>query len=191
MWWDCVYWHGLTGVRIFFIFYFIIIFLTFYLFLRQRETEHEWGRGRERGRHRIGSRLQALSHQPRAQRGAWTHGPRDLDLSWSQTFNRLSHPGSPMFIYFWERERQSMSKGRTEKEGDRIGSRLQALSCQHRARHGARTHELWDHDLSWSWPPGAPMSKMFLNKQKTKTKAHAVSDSRENWFESWLFLQAV
>uniref|UniRef100_A0ABI7WL56 C2 domain-containing protein n=1 Tax=Felis catus TaxID=9685 RepID=A0ABI7WL56_FELCA len=30
------------------------------------ETEHEWGRGRERRRHRIGSRLQALSHQPRA-----------------------------------------------------------------------------------------------------------------------------
>ena len=27
---------------------------------RKRETEHEWGRGRERGRHRIGSRLQAL-----------------------------------------------------------------------------------------------------------------------------------
>uniref|UniRef100_A0ABI7Y038 Sarcospan n=1 Tax=Felis catus TaxID=9685 RepID=A0ABI7Y038_FELCA len=31
-----------------------------------RETEHERGRGRERGRHRIGNRLQARSHQPRA-----------------------------------------------------------------------------------------------------------------------------
>ena len=45
-------------------------FFNVYLFLRQRETEHEWGRGRERGRHRIGSRLQALSHKPRARRGA-------------------------------------------------------------------------------------------------------------------------
>ena len=36
----------------------------------ERETEHERGRGRERGRHRIRNRLQALSHQPRARRGA-------------------------------------------------------------------------------------------------------------------------
>ena len=49
--------------------------------MRQRETEHERGRGRERGRHRIGNRLQALSHQPRAWRGARTHGPRDRDLA--------------------------------------------------------------------------------------------------------------
>ena len=56
--------------------------LFFYLFLGgQRETEHERGRGRERGRHRIGNRLQALSHQPRAWRGAWTHGPQDRDLA--------------------------------------------------------------------------------------------------------------
>ena len=41
-------------------------FFNVYLFLGQRETEHERGRGRERGRHRIGNRLQALSHQPRA-----------------------------------------------------------------------------------------------------------------------------
>ena len=45
------------------------------------ETEHEQGRDRQRGRHRIGSRLQALSHQPRARLGARTHGPRDRDLS--------------------------------------------------------------------------------------------------------------
>ena len=61
-------------------------FFNVYLFLGQRETEHERGRGRERGRHRIrnrlqGNRLQALSHQPRARRGARTHGPRDRDLA--------------------------------------------------------------------------------------------------------------
>ena len=56
-------------------------FFNVYLFMGQRETEHERGRGRERGRHRIGTRLQALSHQPRARRGARTHGPRDRDLA--------------------------------------------------------------------------------------------------------------
>ena len=61
---------------------FKFFFSTFILFLGQRETEHERGRGRERGRHRIGNRLQALSyHQPRARRGARTPGPRDRDLA--------------------------------------------------------------------------------------------------------------
>uniref|UniRef100_A0ABI7ZXC6 Prefoldin subunit 1 n=1 Tax=Felis catus TaxID=9685 RepID=A0ABI7ZXC6_FELCA len=40
-----------------------------------RETEHEQGRSRERGRHRIQNRLQALSCQHRARRGARTHRP--------------------------------------------------------------------------------------------------------------------
>ena len=136
------------------------------------------GGGSERGRHRIWNRLQALSCQHRARRGAWTHGPRDHDLSRSRPLNRLSHPGAPMFIYFWERQRQNASGLRTEREGvtfffnvyfwerereaecertrswergrHRIQSRLQAPSCQHRAQRGARTHEPWDHDLSWS-----------------------------------------
>ena len=59
----------------------LIFFFNVYLFLGQRETEHERGRGRERGRHRIGNRLQAPSHQPRAWRGARTPGPRDRDLA--------------------------------------------------------------------------------------------------------------
>ena len=62
-------------------FLFFFNFFIFFLFLGQRETEHERGRGRERGRHRFGNRLQAPSHQPRARRGAWTHGPRDRDLA--------------------------------------------------------------------------------------------------------------
>ena len=61
--------------------FFFNFFFNIYLFLGQRETEHERGRGRERGRHRIGNRLQAPSHQPRARRGARTHGPRDRDLA--------------------------------------------------------------------------------------------------------------
>ena len=48
------------------LFFFFINFFNVYLFLRQGEAEHERGRVRERGRHRIGNRLQAPSHQPRA-----------------------------------------------------------------------------------------------------------------------------
>ena len=62
-----------------------------------------------------------------------------------------------------------MSGGGAEREGDRIWSRLQALSCQHRARCGAQTHELWDHDLGQSQTlnqlshPGAPSKTHSLN----------------------------
>ena len=69
--------------------------------MRQRETEYEWGRGRERGRHRIRNRLQALSWQPRARRGARTRGPRDHDLSRSRPPNRPSHPGAPTWASCW------------------------------------------------------------------------------------------
>ena len=53
------------------------------------------GEGAERGRHRIGNRLQALSYQHRARCGARTHEPWSHGLSWSQLPNRLSHPGAP------------------------------------------------------------------------------------------------
>ena len=54
------------------------------------------------------------------------------------------------FIFERERDRQrvSVSRGRTEKEEDRIWSRLQTPTCQHRAWHGAQTQEPWDHDLT-------------------------------------------
>ena len=60
----------------------VIIFLQ-HLFIFGTERDRAWtGEGqRERGRHRIGNRLQALSHQPRARRGARTHGPWDRDLA--------------------------------------------------------------------------------------------------------------
>ena len=89
--------HSTTDIP--FLFFFFLkknFFLTFIHFW-ESETEHEWRRGRERGRHRIWSRLQALSHQHRAWCGAWTHKLRDHDLSRSQTLSRLSHPGAPTF----------------------------------------------------------------------------------------------
>ena len=58
-----------------------------------------------------------------------------------------------MFISFWETDRQTeCEQGRARGRGrHRSWSRLQALSCQHRARHEARTHGPRDHDLSWRW----------------------------------------
>ena len=50
-------------------------------FFFETEGARKWERGRERGRHRIGNRLQAPSHQPRARRRAQTHEPRDRDLA--------------------------------------------------------------------------------------------------------------
>ena len=120
-----------------YLFYFYFFF-NVYLFLGQRETEHERARGRERGRHRIRNRLQALSCQHRARRGARTHGPWDHDLSRSWTLNRPSHPGTPfnvyLFIFFLrERQRQNASGLGAEREGDtesEAGSRLWAVSTE-------------------------------------------------------------
>ena len=72
------------------------------------------------------------------------------------------------FLFILERKRETdrqteHEQGRSRvREGHRIGSRLQALSSQHRARCWAWTHQPWGHDLSWSWTlnrlshPGAP-----------------------------------
>ena len=52
-----------------------------------------------------------------------------------------------MFIFlFWESE-SKLGRGR-ERQTDRIWRRLQALSCQHRAWHGAQTHGPRDRDLA-------------------------------------------
>ena len=67
---------------------------------RERETEHEWGRGRERGRHRIWSRIQALSCQHRALCRAGTLEPLDHHLSQSPMPNWLSHSGAPYACWF-------------------------------------------------------------------------------------------
>ena len=60
-----------------------------------------------------------------------------------------------MFIFERERERETeREQGRVRDRGrHRIWSGLQALSCQHRARRGARTHEPRDYALSRSGMP--------------------------------------
>ena len=60
----------------------------------EREHEHEQGRSREIGRQ---NQKQALGSELSAQNLTWgsSSQPRDRDLSWSWTLNRLSHPGAP------------------------------------------------------------------------------------------------
>ena len=78
----------------------VSFFLNVCVFLRERDGDRVLvGRGWERGRHRIWSRLQALSCQHRARRGAWTHKPQDHDPSRSPTLNWLSHPGAPELLF--------------------------------------------------------------------------------------------
>ena len=116
------------------------IFFNVYFWEGERACTRTVGKG-QRGRHRIWSRLRSPSCQHRAQCGAWTHEPGDHDLSQSRTLDQLSHPGTPetlfflnfflTFIYFWDRERQSINEGGAEREGDtesEAGSRLWAIS---------------------------------------------------------------
>ena len=72
----------------------------FIFFLRERQTDIAREGQRERRRHRIWSRLQALSCQHRAQCGAWTHELWDHDLRWRQTLNQLSHSGTPGLSFY-------------------------------------------------------------------------------------------
>ena len=53
-------------------------------------------------------------------------------------------------IHLWEIETEHEQGRGRERGGNRLWSRLQALSCGHRAQHRAWTHRPWDHHLSWS-----------------------------------------
>ena len=46
-----------------------------------------------------------------------------------------------IYLFLRDRERAWAGEGQRERGRHRIRIRLQALSCQHRARRGARTHE--------------------------------------------------
>ena len=63
-----------------------------------------------------------------------------------------------------------MNRGRSERGRHRIWNRLQALSCQHRARRGAQTHGPRDHDLSRSrplnWATQVPLCMYFLKSKE-------------------------
>ena len=70
---------------------------------------------------------------------------------------------------FWETDRDRARAGEGQREEETQNSnRLQALSCQHRARCGARTREPRDHDLSqsrtlnWLSHPDAPRTRFLI-----------------------------
>ena len=78
---------------------FLIFFTSIYFWETERETEHKNRKGREIGRHRMGSRLQAMSCQHRAWCGARTHRLQDYDLSRSQTLNWVTQ--APLHYDFY------------------------------------------------------------------------------------------
>ena len=55
-----------------------------------------------------------------------------------------------VYLFLKERKTEDEQGRGIERGRHRIRRRLQALSCQERARHGDQTHELGDHDLSQS-----------------------------------------
>ena len=69
-----------------------------------------------------------------------------------------------LFYCLFLRERESTGEEERERETE---DPKQALRWQQRAQCGVQTHELWDHDLSWSWMlnqlshPGAPFPQNF------------------------------
>ena len=149
--------------NIIFDFFFIKKLLKFFLLFiyiweREREGERERsmsGGGAERRRHRIWSRLLALSCQHRIWCKAQIHKQRDHDLSQSQMLNWLSHSSTPDFSFFkglsiyFERDSIGMSLCMWAAEGQRERrERIQDPHSQHRARCRAQSHELWDHDQS-------------------------------------------
>ena len=93
-----------------------------------------------------------------------------------------------LMYLFWETDRVRVERDR-ERGRHRIRSRLQILSCQHRAWHGAWTHKPWDHDLRWSrtlnWlsQPGAPGHQHFwsINYKSGGFSEHLTFDNLLEW----------
>ena len=89
-------------------------------------------------------------------------------------------------LFIFERERETeYEPGRSRERGrHRIRSRLQALSCQHRAWRGARTHKPWDHDLNRSRMlnqldhPGAPRDNQHFLKTWFNLSAFVMMDEK-------------
>ena len=119
-----------------------------FIFERERQSAC-WGGAEREGdtESETGSRLWAVSTEPDA---GLELTDREI-MTWAEV-GRLTDwaTQAPLtFIHFWETEHE-WGSGR-ENGSHRIWSRLQTPSCQHRVQHGAQTHQLQDHDLSWSW----------------------------------------
>ena len=53
-----------------------------------------------------------------------------------------------VYLFIFEKERDRAGAGKEQRRKHGIQSRLQALSCQHRAQRRPQIHELGDHDLN-------------------------------------------
>ena len=139
-------------------------FKCLYLFLRQSETA--WTGEGQRRRHRIWSRLQALSCQHRVRGRARTHKLRDYDLSRSWMLNWLSHPGTPnVFLNLLFLRKRECEQGRSRgRRGQRIQSRLCADS-----REPMWGFEFMNGEMTWakvrcstSWATQVPLNVEIL-----------------------------
>ena len=80
------------------------------------------------------------------------------------------------------------------REGDRIWSRLQAPSSQHRARQEAQTHKLQGYDLSWSWRLNwlsHPGSLLFIFERHKETEQQWGRDRERGRHRIWSRLQPL
>ena len=91
-----------------------------------------------------------------------------------------------MFILFL-REKERAGEGHRERETD---DPKRAPPCQHRARCGAYTHELRDHDLSRRQTlnrlshPGAPLFLLMFIFERQRETADAGEGQRERGTEN-------
>ena len=93
--------------------------------------------------------------------GQWTAPKATLFwLTCSLSFKSPSQ-GNKMYSFFKKnvflfimRERVREWAGERQRERE-IENSKQALPYHHRAQHGARTYEPWDHGLSWNQEPAA------------------------------------
>ena len=94
------HWLGFSDNNLLLCVSFLFYFLMF-IYFWETERVCVWaGEGQsETGRQRIRVSLQDLSCQHSPQHRAQTHKLWDHDLSWSQTLNRVSHPGAPMRFF--------------------------------------------------------------------------------------------
>ena len=131
--------------------------------------------------------LQLLEPIYHLQAGGCGQQTGQLSASW------LYHAGTHykfflMFLFIFETEREHKQGRGRERGRHRIRSRLQALSCQHRARRGARTHRPWDHDLSRSRTlnrlshPGAPTGTHYKCSKKNVVPCWTPNRQPVRWY---------
>ena len=78
------------------------------------------------------------------------------------------------FIYFWDRERQSMNGGGAEREGDRIGNKLPGSEPSAQSlmwgsnSWTARSWPGWSRTLNRLRHPGAPKYLFILERERVR-----------------------